>query len=92
MRQDIRYPLSWFFTVWLVVGNAMWWWGPESLEQVLGDGALWAIAIPLGCIACIHPRRSIGALLAGLASMALLLGKLLERSGKQRPRSQATPV
>lgn len=89
MKQDIRHPLGRFFLIWLVAGNALWWWGPGSLQQVLGDGVIWALVIPLSCIIGLHPRRSVGALLAGLAAGALLLINLADRFAQPARRSQA---
>ena len=58
MTTDIRFDLGWVFAVWLVIANALWWWGPAGLERLFGPGQLWAGLIPLACLAALYPRRA----------------------------------
>lgn len=92
MTQDIRSPLSKIFIGWLVIGNALWWWGPTALQLFLGEGLLWSTIVPLGCIAALNPRRSFGTLLGGLVGAPLWLINLANRFAQPRRRSQATPL
>jgi len=89
MTTDIRMDLGWVFAVWLVIANALWWWGPAGLERLFGPGQLWAALIPLACLAALYPRRAAGLVISVGATLLRPALTLLKR--RQR-RPQATSL
>ncbi len=94
MRTDIRTSLGKVFLVWMLLGSALWLIGPGELQELFGDGLLWALLMPLSCLAVVQPRRSLGVLLGLAAVVTWPLWQFLQRSSGEklaRSRPQATP-
>ena len=90
MKRDIRIPLSVFFTAWIVFGNLLWWFGPEKISHLIGDGLIWSTVIPLSCLAILNPRRAANCIAAVLAGIALLALTKIDRHYRQRRRRRFT--